>query len=537
MGRLGIRFFIVAIGIICTLTRGQTLSTGIDKTVYEVDLVAAAKEFEQERVGPEKPLDNLGNPLPIPARQVPALRSADELFQATIEVPGAAPLLAKTHLFKDPLRIIPYADDDDLHDAAGNAVPRGDAAIAAYFAPGDVGFSIKHHRPTHRSLKLNKDIDELREDIKLQDTHIGIVVGVMRSGLPGAITCNSPQDYMDGRFGASDYPMIFVRPRLPSFLESNTRKLMMDNLRTMVVGFNAVAVFPSEYNGGDPLGARDPKRIREHVAMMIRGVSGDQDAIEYFQDDKHKIYCAELAFIATSAGLLVPLNEKSILPLLQEFGLSEVRAGQVWRKFQQEISLHNRGQESSFVTMNENKLVRLVRLADERMLADLKPITAYGDARTQALMRDRLAFQPMTVSDIIEAFLKIYVPRQELGEQIAPTQAALMRAMKPGLLEAAALAEQSEAAGRLLALVDQMIAVVEKPYANYDEFRKALEPYLARGRSLTSSRPGDSEPALFVPPMLLHLVARGDRVGGLISLDYVGHGLHYEMVKPTAARP
>lgn len=522
----------VCLGWVCDLV-AQTTLPGVDRRKYDVDLPAATKAFaENDTTGPAKPVDELGNPLPAVPRATPQIRSVEELFQATIDIPGAAPLVARTHLFKEPMAIIPYSDDDDTRDALFNHIPRGDAAVAAYFPPGEVGFSIKHHRPSHRVLKLS-DPDDLKEDIKLQDTHIGIVIGVMRSGLPGAITCNSPQDYMEGRFGADDYPMIFVRPKFPPFIDLATRKLLMDNLRTMVVAFNAVSVFPSDYNGGDPLGARDPKRIREHVAMMLRAVSGDETAVEYFQDEKHKIYCAELAYICTSAAMLVPLNEAHVLPLLRENGLSEIRAGQVWRKFQQEIALHNRRQDSAFMTMNDNKLVRLVQLADERALANLKPITEYGDARAKTMMGSQLAFPAMNIGDMIESFLRIYVPRQELGERVAPTQAALLRAIKPGLTEAAALEDDAEAAEKLGELVDRIAAVVEKQYPNYEAFRAALEPYLALSRAVTGPRPGQSEGALFVPPMLFHLVARGDRAGGLISLEYVGHGLHYSLVKPA----
>lgn len=518
------------------LCPAQQGSPDVDRRVYQADLTAAAKTFFEEE-GPDAPkvLDAQGNPLPTPTRMIPKLSSVEELFQATIEVNGAPPMLARTHIFHDPIRIIPYADDDDIFDAAGNPVPRGDAAIAAYFPPGEVGFSIKHHRPLHRTLKLDEDADDLKEDIKLQDTHIGIVIGVNRAGRPGAITCNSPQDYMDGRFGAANYPMIFVRPRFPSFVDPATRKLFMDNLRTMIVAFNAVSVFPSEYNGGDPLGARDPRRIREHVAMMLRAVTGDPDAQAYFASDEHKLYCAELAFVATSAALLVPLNEQNAMSVLQEFGNSPTRAQQVWIKFQQEIALHNRGQQSAFIAMNDNKLVRLVQLADGKALEKLKPLPEYAGATAKAAMEGQLAFPPMTISDIIESFLKIYVPRQELGERVAPVQAAMLRAMKPGLLEAAAMAKGSDAAQKLSLFTDRVIAVVDKSYGNYDEFRRALDPYLAMGRAISGSRPGDDSGALFVPPMLFHLVARGDRQGGLISLDYVGHGLHYNIVRPVTA--
>lgn len=508
-----------------------------DRKTYQVDFPAANRVFsDDEASAPAKTVDEQGRPILAPHPQPTSdIHTLEDLFQAKIEVEGADPLVAKTHLFGKPINLIPYADEDDIVDAAGNAVPRGDAAISAYFPPGEVGFAVKNHRPLHRTLKLDDDPEDLREEMKLQDTHIEIIVGVMRSGLPGVISCNSPQNYMDGLFGEADYPMIFVRPHFPDFLDAHTRKLFMENLRTMVVGFDAVAVFPNEYNGGDPLGARDPKHLREHVAMMIRGVAGDEDAKDFFKSDEHKIYCAELAFICSSAAMLVPLNDQGALSVLQEFGDSPERAKEVWTKFQEEVANHNAGRTSEFVELNDNRRVRLIKLADAAALKDLKPVLEYADARTRASMNNQLAFPPMTVADMVESFLKVYVPREQLGESVAATQAALLKKMGPGLIEAAAATESREAGAKLQLLLDQIVNVVGKQYSSYAEFRAALRPYMELAQRVTGPRSSDPSTGLFVPPTLFHLVTRGDRPGGLIGLDYVGHGLHYSMLKPADA--
>lgn len=509
-----------------------------DRQIYQVDLPSASRIFAGESGA--SVLDKniaVGN-LQLPQAQPPAFQFSkpEELFQASVKVEGDSPLIARTHLFGARINVIPYSDDDDVVDAAANKVLRGDAAIAAYFPPGQVGFAIKHHRPIHRELTLDGDVEKLREDVKLQDTHISIVIGVMRDGMPGAITANSPQDYLDGKFGQADYPMIFVRPRFPSFVNEANRKLLMENLRTMVLGFNAVAVFPDEYNGGDPLGARDPKAVREHVAMMIRGIAGEQAAKDYFADPSHKIYCAELAFIAASASMLVPLNDTAALAVLQEFGDSPARARQLWTKFQTELTEHNNGRESTFDTMNENPMVKYVQLANAASLASLKPMLEYADDKARSNLNGQLAFPPMTISDIIESFLKSYVPRQQLGEKFAPVQAALLQQVKPGLIHVAEAEKGSEAAKKLEELLDKIIDVCGRSYENYDQFRAALAPLLEIGRKMTGPRPGE-EQGLYVPPTLFHLVARGDLPAGLLGLDYVGHGLHYSIVRPVNVTP
>ncbi len=85
-----------------------------------------------------------------------------------------------------------------------------------------------------------------------------------------------------------------------------------------------------------------------------------------------------------------------------------------------------------------------------------------------------------------------------------------------------------------------MLQVVGTEYENYDAFRTALGPVMAQARQLTGPR-DDSGAGYFVPPSALHLVALGcpgdTRCGGLIGLDYVGHGVHVSAVKVNQPPP
>jgi hypothetical protein len=355
---------------------------------------------------------------------------------------------------------------------------------------------------------------EMKEHFKLQDTHIGIVVGVERDGKPGAITLNNPQSYEGGAFGDEKYGMIFVRPRFPTTMSATQIKLANDNMRLMAMGFNAVSNFPGDYNGGDPLAARNPMQLREHVIQMVKAIAGDAEALAWFKLDENLIYCAELAHVSASAGMLWPLNATTMKPLVGDA---------TWTAFSKAIEDHNAGRPSPFTTLNRNTRVSLVKLPTPTSLRSLKAVQQ-GDA---------LAFRPMTMSDIVEQFLRTHIPREQLGESVAPLQGAVLDKMKPGLLEAMAidkLPATDPVRVAVEALFGQIVQVVSTPHASYEDFRRALEPFLAQAKQMTGPR-SDTGEGLFVPPSLFHVVAQGRHTGGLLGLRVVGHGLHVSLVK------
>lgn len=452
--------------------------------------------------------------------------NAEDLFMVQVVLHEGLEFSAPTHLFGVPVNVIPYSNDDNVSDAAGENVLRGDEIIAKAFPPGQVGFAIKHHRPSHRKLEaFGGSPSEMKEHLKLQDTHIGIVVGVMRDGEPGAITLNNPQSYDGGYFGSPSYPMIFVRPSYPEYLVEHQVKAFNDNIRTMMLGFNAVSNFPGDYNGGDPLAANTPQKVLEHTSMMIRAITGDTDAIEWFSDPAHMMYCSEFATVATSAGLLVPLNEQNIVPLVGQ---------ETWDAFREEVTKHNMGEDSAFINMNSNPRVHMVEaaLAPE----DLKPCADYAPEQVRDSARQKISFHPMTMADIVEQFLRTHVPREIIGENVAPAQGAMLEAMKPGLFESMGMDQLPEDDHRRIAVEDlfsQIVEVVSTPHEDYWTFRQELEPLLIQARQVTGPR-DDTGTGLFVPPSLLHVIAQGKMPGGLLELQYVGHGVHYSAVRLPA---
>ena len=119
---------------------------------------------------------------------------------------------------------------------------------------------------------------------------------------------------------------------------------------------------------------------------------------------------------------------------------------------------------------------------------------------------------------------------------MAPVQGNLLQAMKPGLLEAMAM-DQIPAEDPRRQAIDQLfgalVDVVSTPHADYAAFQTALAPLIAQARQVTGPR-DDMGTGYFVPPSLFHVVAQGKHQGGILGLDYVGHGLHASVTRKSA---
>lgn len=486
-----------------------------EKSGYEMD-IALANEIWHSTPPIEKPAD---------------------AWTAVVKV-GDKTLIAPTHLFGDVVNVIPYSNDDNIKTGDGQPFERGDQVIAQYYKPGTVGIALKMHRPEHRTVDLTgADPSAMKEDFKLQDTHIEVVIGVEAGehGKPGAITLNNPQGYEGGRFGNKNYSMIFLSIDKPTYVDEATWKLYMDNIRTAAAGFNSTSEFPGDYNGGDPLSVKDPEKLRFATEQMVRSIAGDLDALKWFQEKENLLYCAEFAFASLSAGLIVPLNATTMVP----------RVGQeVWDEYVAQVELHNKGVDhikehgelpltpSRFVELNENKYIATVRL----VLAPetLRPLSELAPDPAEAAKL--LALQPLTMSDIVEQFMRTHLPREILGEALAPVQGAVLEKMRPGLLETMGM-DQLPATdpkrAAVEALYTKIVQVVSKSFGSYHEFRAAVEPLLMQARKVTGPR-DDSGNGLFVPPSLFHVAAQG-KFHGLIGLQYVGHGVHATAVKQAAS--
>ena len=496
----------------------------------------------------------------------------EDAFSVIVDLGNGKKIRANTHMFTKQVNVIPYANPNVERSEAAQADGRGDSVIAQYIAPGEVGFMIKHHRPAHRSFAIGGGGPDMKENFKLQDTHVGIIVGVDREGKAGAISINNPKNYEQGAFGEASYPMIFVKPTFPQGISAEQQALYNENIRAMAVLFNTVSVFPGDYNGGDPLAARNPTEVRRHVAMMIKAIGGDLAAQAWFADPQNKIYCAELAHVSASAGILVPLAKSSVVGLK---GAGDIVINDAdWAAFESKVNgswPFATGPVPSSEPSSAN--ARLADLAnykpDFARLANLAPIDTVAGApkRADGLPGKGLAFEPMTMADIVQHFLRTHIPRdpdrqqgtdlEGAGETVAKIQGGILAQMEAGLYESMKIEAGSPQLQRAITsdeqlmtlpqrlgageqvefhikdVFDALVKVVGQSYASYGAFQAAVQSWLMVARKITGPR-GDSGEGLFAPPSLLHTIAQGAHPGGYLGLKYLGHGVHFSAVKKSA---
>lgn len=468
----------------------------------------------------------------------PTIGNAEDLFRVSLDFGDHGKLSADTHLFsKQPLRLLPYSDfDSQRRDASGRQHVSGDSALCEHITEGDVVFAIKHHRCDNRLLSETTPASELKEHLKLQDTHIQIAIGVSdrARGIPGVVTLNSPQSYggeanTPGRFGAPDYPMIFVRPEYPDYLPANLHTDFNDNIRTMALAFNAVVKFPGggRYNGGDPLACCTVQALKRHVTKMLFAIAGSsveqKQANDWFERPENLIYCAEYAFVAATAGCHWPLNQRTI---------TELTNATVSKRFLSMLEKHNQGSSTRLTDTNPNRLTRCVRASVAP--PNLLPLPAYAPSERRSQEQTKLAFKPFTAADIVDHAMRIHFEREIHGEAVASVQAAVLRKMQPGFIEMLGLdGEDANPAHKAAAIsvFTQIVRIVGTEHQSYQHFRSALQPALDAAEHLVGGRNSVDNPGnLFVPPSLFHIVARKEHSGGLLGLSYLAHGLHLSLV-------
>ena len=594
-------------------TKAQTNESEMKRTaarvsVFGIILAIATTASADPTAAPTKTIYtpdyakiNANWPGTTPVNNLRDLFSVTMKFKDPMDPTRTLSLKARTHLLGKKMRIVGYGATDSATDAAGNSRPY-DVEVAKVVKPGEVALYIKGHRPEYRTLDTTQvDPANMKEHFKLQDTHIGIAVGIKRNGTAGAITLNNPQTYERGRFGNKTYAGVFVKPVLPKHLSGKQKKAYMNNIRNMMVGFNAVSNFPGDYNGGDPLGVNNPKALRTAVANMILAIAGNgvqannsvqagsvaAKAKEWFANPQNQIYCAELAYVAMSAGMIVPMNWKGVSKLKGVDGAAIDSA--TWGRFQAAMTAHNSGQATRFTTLNDNPAAKLVKLATEKgtlnqrfgissIPTDLKPEAAYKPGRTA-----QLALKPQTMAGIVEGFLATHVPRgkkagvdkaiksltgksvhqikREMGAAgrtvsvaqvremyMAPMQGALLKGMKQGLYgqmdlvdkpgETAANTVRAQKRAQVDQLYSALVRTVGTAHKDYKSFRTAVKPLMQQAAGITGPRPGTTGgKGLFVPPSIFHLATKfPGRHDGSLGFKYAGHGIEFSMLRPKQVR-
>jgi hypothetical protein len=464
----------------------------------------------------------------------------EDLYSVTVTFNGP-PHKVATHLFGDRITIIPYELPSPSYPQsadAGSDAPRGTDEIARYFPPGDLGFAIKHRRTENRTLSADmldprQFADAPKEfiwHIKLQDIHVAAVLGVRARDQTGemqpavVMVCN-PASYSKETFYGADYPMLFVRPRFPDWPELLPhRQAFINNMRTMLVCFNIVTEAPVAYDE-QPLAASSPAAIRELVTMMIRTIAGDQAGSEFFRNAVNEVYCGELIHLAASAALQWPLNRAICGQLVD---------ASTWAAFEAAIDAHNRGAPGAVASARQN-IADLLDIQLTLSPEDLKPMVEYAPAELRPAFETALAFPPMTLFDIIEHFVRINWPRQELGERLASSQANVVEQLVPAV-KAWMRPKLGTLSDAQLAALDRVVAdllsTVGAVHSSYGEFEHSLARVRVEAQTFLDNTGLEH---VATPPSMFHLIARGCYgSGGLLGLDYVGHGLHRSLVRMSS---
>jgi hypothetical protein len=176
----------------------------------------------------------------------------------------------------------------------------------------------------------------------------------------------------------------------------------------------------------------------------------------------------------------------------------------------------------------------------------------------------------MTMADIVQHFMRTHIPRDpalqkgtELagaGERVAAIQGQVLASMEEGLYESmkiptagpgseqraraiaddaalmqlpAQLAQGQQVQFTVKDVFTALLKITSTSHASYQDFQKAVQPWLMVARKITGPR-GNTGEGLFAPPNLFHVIAQNAHPGGYLGLQYMGHGLHYKMLNAPA---
>lgn len=430
-------------------------------------------------VSPDEGSLNLSKAQEIWGRQ---FRAPEDLFCTTTVLPGKE-IISETHLLgltPQELNLIEY------DDSFGHAQTR----IAEHIAPGEVAISIKHHSPRPQDA----------EQIKLQCTHIQIAVGVKG----GVVTVNNPQSYQRGLFGDEDYPMIFVKPKLPSNLTPSQTAEYIDNIRTWSVITNTFTKFPGNYDGGDPLTCVDKESILKMGHALINALKGDAAAREWLKHPDQFVYCAELALLSLNLGLYFPLNKHHL--------------GAAFDEVQKALD------SGLFLDENDNGYIKMIeRTCAPDYMLPMDEVFSVGPESEK--FWNGMAVAPFCIADMVEHFIQKSVPRAKMGEvEGAKYQAIVFQKVRPSLKSYLKI-EGRESEGHLENTLDEILKIISKPHVSYQEFRTEISPILQE-LSKISLKYGHA----YIPPHCYLIRATefivSGRRNGVLGWEYLGHGLH-----------
>lgn len=393
-------------------------------------------------------------------------------------------------LKEDELKIISYDNSNGTEQLS----------LAKAMGKRRIAISIKHH--------AQKASDDSLEIMKLQCSHAQLVV---RSGAD-VLTLNNPQSYEEGLFGDESYPMIFLMPNYQ--IEMSEEKVLAydKNIIAWASLINTYSHFPGDYNGGDPLTAKNLKEAHYFGKKVLDAFLGNADAIEWLKLEDNKLYCAEMVFLALTLGSTFPLTEKFLsLELVS--------------------SLRKAFQDKRLSLVNENP--QFTKLNIDLPDSSLMPLRLVSEEVINNGFGDGLAIQPMLVSDMITSYIKNTVPRRELGESCGKYQVELLQKSKQFLNMFLPHQEIQNSSSKINSLISKLEIVLGSEHGSYLAFQTTLKAILSEIDNEVARISSASN--MFIPPhaFLVRAIENKveNRVKGIFAIDYLGHGVHQSLTQ------
>jgi len=451
--------------------------------------------------------------------------SLADLFSTTTKLYGKV-IVSPTHTLgqtEEQIRIISYNNPGKINPMADESDQKD---LARFIYPGEFAIAIRHRCPKPNLKPL--------EVIKLQCAHIQVAIGVNWQGERRVISISAPQLYHlqknssrkpMGLFGTEDYPSIFIKPKFPDSLPAKLKRQYVDNIRTWLVIANTFTVFPEKdaYNGQDPLTTTDLEKVKEMGDKLLLALTGNSPAKKWLADPLNQAYCGELAHIALNLGIHFPLNKTTLGKKLYE-------------PVKQAI------ESKEFLDKNKNHYVQRIHL--QLAPETLQPITEHikpPSDNAETAFDPLLAIQPFTMMEILEKYIQKTIPREVLGEESSLLQRQLLEIVNPVFVKAMkleTLAVDHPVRIEIKKGFQQVLEVVEKQHQDYAEFRRTLRPLLLKIHQHIEQIEGAIN--AFIPPHCFLVRATTSIEGkpgqGLLGWQYLGHGLHENMLVPKESR-
>lgn len=393
-------------------------------------------------------------------------------------------------LKEDEFRIISYDNSNGTEQLS----------LAKAMGKRRIAISIKHHAQ-------NPSNDPL-EVMKLQCSHAQLVI---RNG-EDVLTLNNPQSYEEGLFGDESYPMIFLMPNYQVEMSDENVLEYDKNIIAWACLINTFSHFPGDYNGGDPLTAKNLKDAHLFGRKVLDAFLGDEGAIEWLKHEDNKLYCAEMVFLALTLGATFPLTDKLLSPKL----ITSLRE-----------AIHSK----KLASINENP--QFIKLSIDLPDSSLQPLRLDSEEIVKNGFGDGLAIQPMLVTDMITSFIKYSVPRRDLGEKCGKYQVELLQKSKLFLNQFLPHQEIQNPESKINSLICKLELVIGTEHGSYLEFQSSLKEILSEIESEVARISSASN--MFIPPhaFLVRAIENKleNRIKGLLAIDYLGHGVHQSLTQ------